>query len=62
MIRVEEEPMTRSIRTSIVVLLMAAVAGAGGNVLAQRGALPPDQVARRLQLEREVHEIAVVDR
>ena len=54
--------MTPSLRTPLVGVVLALGAALGAVVAAQRGALPPDQVARRLQLERELHEIAVVDR
>jgi hypothetical protein len=54
--------VTPSLRTPLVGVLLALSTALGAVVAAQRGALPPDQVARRLQLERELHEIAVVDR
>jgi putative CocE/NonD family hydrolase len=49
------------LRLLVVVALTSAVSAA--IVLAQRGAgLPPDQVAQRLAAERELQDIAVVDR
>jgi len=46
-------------------LVLAGLLAVGAGtvlVVAQRGALPPDQIAARLGAERELHELAVVDR
>lgn len=50
----------RPARRLLLAFALAIVAGAV--LTAQRGGLPPDQVAQRLAAERELHEIAVVDR
>ena len=50
-------PLSRLLTTVTVVLVVSATL-----TLAQRGALPPDQVALRLAAERELQDIAVVDR
>jgi putative CocE/NonD family hydrolase len=50
-------------RLSIVLLTaIAAASGAASLVIAQRGGMPPDQIAQRLATERELQQIAVVDR
>ena len=46
----------------LIPALACAVVTASALGAAQRGGLPPDQVAERLAAERELHEIAVVDR
>ena len=48
--------------TRLVVSTLASVAAATAIAVAQRGALPPDQAAQRLAAERELHDIADVDR
>ena len=45
-----------------LLLAFTVAMAAGAALAAQRGGLPPDQVAQRLAAERELHEIAVVDR
>ena len=51
----------RPVRRLLLAFTLAITAGAA--LAAQRGGgLPPDQVAQRLAAERELHEIAVVDR
>ena len=50
----------RPARRLLLAFTLAIAAGAA--LAAQRGGLPPDQVAQRLAAERELHEIAVVDR
>jgi len=50
----------RPVRRLLLAFTLAIAAGAA--LAAQRGGLPPDQVAQRLAAERELHEIAVVDR
>ncbi len=50
----------RPARRLLFAFTLAMAAGAA--LVAQRGGLPPDQVAQRLAAERELHEIAVVDR
>ena len=50
-------PLSRLLATVTVVLAVSVTL-----TLAQRGALPPDQVTQRLAAERELQELAVVDR
>lgn len=50
----------RTVRRLLLAFTLALAAGAA--LTAQRGAMPPDQVAQRLAAERELHEVAVVDR
>jgi len=50
----------RPARRLLLAFTLAVAASAA--LAAQRGAMPPDQVAQRLAAERELHEIAVVDR
>ena len=53
--------MTRFPRPLLLAFLLAFT-GATALTLAQGGAMAPDQFARRLAVERELHSIAVVDR
>jgi hypothetical protein len=48
-------PLSRLLATVSIVLAVSATL-----TLAQRGALPPDQVAQRLAAERELQDLAVV--
>jgi putative CocE/NonD family hydrolase len=48
--------------TRLVPAIVASFVVATTIVIAQRGALPPDQAAQRLAAERELQDIAVVDR
>ncbi|GEM_PF-4748199 len=50
----------RPVRRLLFAFTLAIAAGA--SLAAQRGGMPADQVAQRLAAERELHEIAVVDR
>ncbi len=57
--------MSARLRRFVVRFLIGAtlaIAFGATLTLAQRGGLPPDQVAQRLAADRELHEIAVVDR
>ena len=54
--------MHRSIRSLIVATILAATFAVTAVTFAQRGALTPEQAARRWDVEKELQSIAVIDR